>query len=98
MRISALERPDAPLASAFFSSSTTRLTPAEASASAMLVPITPPPITTTSAVSGMAESAFYRASVGANGAPSLAIRWRDPCRLLLESRSDSASRILKGGR
>ena len=53
MRMSALERPEAPLASAPFSSSVTRLTPAEASAKAMLVPMTPPPTTTTSAVSAM---------------------------------------------
>src|SRR5689334_13820546 len=51
MRTSALERPEAPLASAVFSSTTTRLTAADVSAKAMLVPITPPPITITSAVS-----------------------------------------------
>src|SRR4051812_27151879 len=51
--MSALERPDAPLARAFFSRRMTRLTPASVSANAMLVPITPPPITTTSAVSVM---------------------------------------------
>src|SRR4030095_9864508 len=49
MRTSALERPDAPLATAPFSTSTI-LTPFSASAYAMLVPLTPPPITTTSAV------------------------------------------------
>src|ERR1700687_3020379 len=49
MRTSALERPEAPLASAPFSTSTTR-TPRPASACAMLTPLTPPPITTTSAV------------------------------------------------
>src|SRR5687767_14966636 len=47
----ALERPEAPLARAPFSRSVTRFTPAEASANAMLVPMTPPPMTTTSAVS-----------------------------------------------
>src|SRR5262245_17736038 len=49
MRTSALERPDAPLATAPFSTSTT-FSPFSASAHAMLVPLTPPPITTTSAV------------------------------------------------
>src|SRR5204863_4401022 len=53
MRMSALERPEAPLARAPFSSSVTRATPAETSANAMLVPMTPPPTTTTSAVSAM---------------------------------------------
>src|SRR2546425_945709 len=56
MRMSALERPEAPLASAPFSSSVTRWTPAEASAKAMLVPMTPPPTTTTSAVSAMVRT------------------------------------------
>src|SRR3990167_7265356 len=53
MRTSALERPEAPLARAPCSSSTTRVTPREASAQAMLIPLTPPPTTTTSAVSAM---------------------------------------------
>src|SRR5262245_44051953 len=52
MRTSALERPDAPLATAPFSTSTT-FTPFSASAYAMLVPLTPPPMTTTSAVCAM---------------------------------------------
>src|SRR5215471_6200930 len=52
MRTSALERPDAPLATAPFSTSTT-FTPLSASAYAMLVPLTPPPMTTTSAVCAM---------------------------------------------
>src|SRR5215813_4268574 len=57
MRTSALERPDAPLASALFSRRTTRFTPVDASANAMLVPMTPPPMTTTSAVSAIAAQA-----------------------------------------
>src|SRR4029434_2902381 len=51
MRTSALERPEAPRASAAFSQSTPRGTPRAASAYAMLTPFTPPPTTTTSAVS-----------------------------------------------
>src|SRR5262249_9996029 len=51
MRTSALERPEAPLASAPCSSKVTRFTPDDASANAIYVPITPPPTTTTSAVS-----------------------------------------------
>src|SRR6266545_6579177 len=53
MRTSALDRPDAPLASAPFSQSVTRRTPRAASAYAVLMPLTPPPITTTSAVSAI---------------------------------------------
>src|SRR5262245_52600078 len=53
MRTSALEKPEAPLATAAFSHSTTRGTPRAASAYAMLTPLTPPPTTTTSAVSVM---------------------------------------------
>src|SRR5262245_64420191 len=53
MRTSALEKPEAPLASAAFSQSTTRGTPRAASAYAMLTPLTPPPTTTTSAVSAI---------------------------------------------
>src|SRR6185295_7252737 len=53
MRTSALERPDAPLASAPCSQSTTRVPPRAASAQAMLAPLTPPPMMTTSAVSVM---------------------------------------------
>ena len=49
-RMSALERPEAPLASAACSQSTTRPTPRAASACAMLTPLTPPPTMTTSAV------------------------------------------------
>src|SRR5262245_5538365 len=49
MRTSALDRPEAPLASAPFSTSAARA-PRDASAHAMLAPFTPPPITTTSAV------------------------------------------------
>src|SRR5437016_230004 len=51
MRMSALERPEAPLARAACSQSTTRPTPRAASAYAMLTPLTPPPTMTTSAVS-----------------------------------------------
>src|SRR5262245_3639171 len=53
MRTRALERPEAPLATAPFSSSVTRTWRA-ASAQAMLAPATPPPTTTTSAVSATA--------------------------------------------
>src|SRR5688572_4814476 len=52
MRTSALDRPDAPLASAPFSTSVTRV-PRAASAYAMLIPFTPPPITTTSEVAAI---------------------------------------------
>src|SRR5262245_47404087 len=51
MRTSALDRPEAPLASAACSHRTTRPTPRAASAYAMLTPLTPPPTTMTSAVS-----------------------------------------------
>src|SRR2546430_11540348 len=56
MRTSALERPEAPLASAACSQRTTRPTPRAASAYAMLTPLTPPPTTTTSAVSVTRDS------------------------------------------
>jgi hypothetical protein len=52
MRMSALERPEAPLARSLLSSSVT-LTPREASAHVVLTPTTAPPITTTSAVSAI---------------------------------------------
>src|SRR6266705_2412416 len=47
----ALERPVAPAAIAVFSNSTMRPAPRRASCKAMLVPVHPPPMTTTSAVS-----------------------------------------------
>src|SRR5947207_11609555 len=53
--MSALERPEAPPASAACSQSVTRA-PRAARASAMATPATPPPTTTTSAVSGMSPS------------------------------------------
>src|SRR5574341_1344777 len=53
MRTSALERPEAPPASAPFSKRVTRRAPRAASAYAMLIPLTPPPTTTTSAVSAI---------------------------------------------
>src|SRR5438093_7093710 len=77
MRTNALERPEAPLATAPFSHRTTR-TPRDASAYAMLVPLTPPPTTTTSAVSIM----FVGAPRPAGPQPRDGLQ-RAPCTLAL---------------
>src|SRR6185503_1205699 len=66
MRTSALERPDAPLASAPCSQSTTRVPPRAASAQAMLAPLTPPPMMTTSAVSAMPRLLQRASDAGAH--------------------------------